>query len=303
MSRPFGVGRSLLKAGGELFQDHERGVLVGMPAPAEIIAQAVRTEQPGVRIFPEGRIKTECAVTKFLESRAMAGLGIRVRVARTVPFPDACGNGVSTGEMTAAVDAVAKLIGGSVDAVELGRLLASIEPTDSTFTDGRLRLWNFFMGEPRSAAFRLPEGSWVFGYPRSRRLTTDHVVRPKYTAREREALRSAYGRLPGILARRSRLHLANVSILSARINACYHEKPELPAIARLHRSGLVDGYWTAHSGVAVGVMGPPERLAAMEAGFRDSVGPDFGIWSFVYDVTMDDQPFAEACGRTLRQVQ
>jgi L-threonine kinase len=293
------VRRSSAIKMGELVQSHAQGWLLGMPFPVRCTVTAMFSETPGVFIEPASFTKTRRLCELLLQEHNITDVGVRLIV--SLPVSIGMGCGTSTTSMRLGVQATADLMGVMIDARWLGQAMAQIEPCDAVCTDGRLLLWQFKRGMPLSCEYSLPHGVFVAAYPRARPLDTDAVdkCRPSYNVEEQERLAQIYESLPDILGNGSLKELADKTSLSAEVNNNYFPKPEIAALRHLRQKGIIEGYFVAHSGSVVGVIGRPGSIKSVFRAFVDVLGAGYDVFGFQNDEKVARLPFLIGCGNTL----
>ncbi len=278
---------------GELFQNHESGECMGMPHPEATVAVVVLTEEDdGVTVSPEAFWKTREIVERILQRYSMQ-IGARIMVeCGTVGV----GMASSTTSMRAAGMATYKAMGIHVEHAWLAAEMATIEPSDSNTSDGRLALWNFFKGARRSQDYSLPVGAYVVAIPPAHRtlLTADvNRTRPRYTEAERVELAELRIDLLRTLKAGDTKGLARVASRSIEINDTYFPKSELRKLQELRNDGITFGHFGGHSGTILGAIGAVGDARMIAEKLASRLSSDWTIAFYDYTARARMRPFLQ----------
>jgi uncharacterized protein involved in propanediol utilization len=279
---------------GELYEDHELGVLLGCPAPFPTIATMRLNDNGVVMVNPRGYSKTRRLVEFLLRTYAPRGTGAVVSVSSGQQ--DGCGLATSTWSMLAAAKATFELLKIPPDYTLLADEMVKIEPTDAIgVQDGHMVLWDFNRGRRLSDEYASPPAGFVGAVPLHRRLLTADVARrrPIYTRRQRRALDGALAALCVALAKGDSRILAEAATISSEVNDMYFPKPELPVLRSLHRDGKIFGYFVAHSGTCYGAVCEPGEITDIFHEFRARFGTDYRVVAWVNGPSHQDVSFLD----------
>lgn len=276
---------------GELFQNHETGECVGMPHPEATMAVVVVTEEDeGVTVVPAAFWKTRVIVERILERHDMhVGTQVMVECGKV-----GVGMASSTTSMRAAGMATYKALGIYVDHVWLAAEMATIEPSDSNTSDGKLALWNFFKGARRTLDYSLPVGAYVVAIPPAHHtlLTADvNRTRPVYTDAERAELADLRVNLLRALEADDTKGLSRVASRSIEINDAYFPKPELRILQELHSNGITFGHFGGHSGTILGAIGAVGHARVIAEQLAGRLPSDWTIAFYDYTARARSKPF------------
>ena len=277
---------------GELFQNHETGECVGMPHPEPTTAIVAVTDHDGVRVGPRGFWKTRTIVERILARHDMR-VGIRVIVeCGTVGV----GMASSTTSMRAAAMATHMALGIHVDHTWLAAEMATIEPSDSNTSDGKLAMWNFLEGARCSRDYSLPEGAYVVAIPPAHNtvFTDDlHPNRPAYNEIQRAKLAELRADLLRALEAGDTKRMAEAASRSIEINDTYFPKPELELLQELHSKGLTFGHFGGHSGTVLGAIGAVGNARVIADQLAAGLPSDWMLASYDYTARACTRPFLQ----------